>query len=161
MSIALIAVGSNLGDRLLNMHKAEILLTKSQKAKLIHQSAVFETIPQGGPPQDFFLNAVWKIETDYSPQELLKELQHIETKLGRVRKIKNGPRSIDLDVLDYEGIVLETDELVLPHPRIAERNFVLLPLYDLESGWVHPILKKTVTELWGELKNNNKIQGKV
>ena len=156
MPIAFIAVGSNLDDRLLNMHKAESLLIKSNKVKLVHQSAVFETVPAGGPPQGFFLNAVWKVETGFSPQELLKELNQIELKLGRMRLVKNGPRTIDLDILDYDGLILESSDLTLPHPRIPEREFVLRPLHDLDSGWTHPVLKKSVTQLWAELKLRTK-----
>ena len=132
MAIALIGVGTNLGDRLLNLKRAEELLRKSSKIKILARSAIYETMPVGGPPQGFFLNAVWKLETGLSPQELLKELQAVEVKLGRVRKIKNGPRTIDLDILDYDGLVLESPELTLPHPRMNEREFVQRPLRYLE-----------------------------
>jgi len=131
MSIVYIGVGTNLGDRLQNLKRAEELLRKSSRIKIISQSAIYETMPVGGPPQGHFLNAVWKLETGLSPGELLRELQSIEAKLGRVRTIKNGPRTIDLDILDYDGLVLESPELTLPHPRMNEREFVQRPLRNI------------------------------
>lgn len=131
LAFALIGVGTNLGDRLQNLKRAEELLAKSSKIKLISKSAIYETVPEGGPPQGHYLNAVWKIETLLTPLDLLRELQAVETKLGRVREIKNGPRTIDLDILDYDGITFESPELTLPHPRMNEREFVQRPLRNL------------------------------
>ncbi|MBI4971749.1 MAG: 2-amino-4-hydroxy-6-hydroxymethyldihydropteridine diphosphokinase [Candidatus Omnitrophica bacterium] len=131
MAIGFIGVGTNLGNRLLNLKRTGELITASSKIKILDQSAIYETVPIGGPPQGHFLNAVWKIESSLSAPELLKELQSIEVKLGRVRTIKNAPRTIDLDILDYDGMILESPELTLPHPRMNEREFVLRPLRNI------------------------------
>ncbi len=131
MAIAFIGVGTNLGSRPLNLKQAEELLAKNSKIKILAKSAVYETVPAGGPPQGHFLNAAWKIETELGAHELLKELQAIELKMGRKRDIVNGPRIIDLDILDFDGQMINTPELILPHPRMHERDFVLKPLRNL------------------------------
>jgi len=148
MAIVLIGVGSNLGDRLSHIEKAREILKKSPQIKILAESAIYETVPQGGPPQGFFLNSVWKLETTLEPVALFKELQSLELKLGRVRKEINGPRTIDLDILDYDGMILETPELTLPHPRLHEREFVLRPIFNLVPDWIHPKLRKSAGELW-------------
>lgn len=150
MTIAYIAVGSNLGNRETYLAFAREALSKTPGIRLLRASQVYETSPQGGPPQGKFLNAVWEIETSLMPRELLKKLLTIERNLGRERKIKNGPRTIDLDIIFYGGLVVYQDDLTIPHPRLSERWFVLKPLWDLASDFVHPISGKSVCELLDE-----------
>lgn len=133
MSIAYIALGSNLGDRVSYIMSAVAALQETG-ALVLKRSTIIETDPVGGPPQDKFLNAVVKIETKLSPDELLSTCQVIERQLGRVRNVLNGPRSIDLDILLYDRLTIATPRLKIPHPRMFERAFVLEPLREIEPG---------------------------
>ncbi len=152
MKRVFIGVGSNLGFREQTLTKARILLSHLLKVRFLRNSAVYETDPVGGPPgQRKFLNAVWEIETDLTPQQLLYELQTIERTLGRERKEVNGPRTIDLDILFYDDLHLEEPGLVIPHPRLHERWFVLKPLWDLAAEFIHPVTGKSVCELLDEV----------
>lgn len=101
-------------------------------ALVLKRSTIIETDPVGGPPQDKFLNAVVKVETKLSPRELLSTCQAIERQLGRVREVPNGPRTIDLDILLYDRLTIDTPQLKIPHPRMFERAFVLGPLREIE-----------------------------
>jgi 2-amino-4-hydroxy-6-hydroxymethyldihydropteridine diphosphokinase len=105
-------------------------------ALVLKRSTIIETDPVGGPPQDKFLNAVVKIETKLSPDELLSTCQVIERQLGRVRNVLNGPRTIDLDIILYDRLTIDTPQLKIPHPRMFERTFVLEPLKEIEPGLV-------------------------
>ena len=127
-----IGVGSNLDDRLKNIHAAIEYLQNVPGVKLIKVSSLIETEPQGYLAQGKFLNGVIKIETVLSPKELLSELKDIETKLGRQQTVKNGPRTIDLDILLYGEEIVDEPDLKIPHPRISEREFVLRPLFEIE-----------------------------
>lgn len=131
MAIVYIALGSNLGDRAGNITKA-IGLLREKGSTLLKSSTMIETEPVGGPPQDKFLNAVIKIKTDCSPDELLSRCLSIEQKLGRVRTIPNGPRTVDLDILLYDDLTVNTPQLTIPHPRMWERDFVLEPLKEID-----------------------------
>lgn len=131
MSIAYLGLGSNLGDRGGNIAKAAALL-QEKGTTLLKISSIVETDPVGGPAQDKFLNAVIKVETTLSPLELLNHCHAIEQKLGRVRTVANGPRTIDVDILLYDRLVLDTPLLKIPHPRMSERAFVLGPLKEIE-----------------------------
>jgi len=132
--ISYIGLGSNLGDRLANINKAIEYLRENQDIAVEEVSSIIETEPQGGPPQGKFLNAVVKIRTALKPKELLRVLQGIEEKLGRVRNIKNGPRTIDLDILLYGDEKIDEPDLKIPHPRMRERSFVLRPLLEIEPN---------------------------
>lgn len=127
-----IALGSNLGDRHFNINKAIEYLKANQNIRVEKVSSIIETEPQGGPPQGKFLNAVVKIKTSLSCEELLRFLQDIENKLGRKRSIKNGPRTIDLDILLYGNKKIDEEDLKIPHPKMFERDFVLKPLLEIE-----------------------------
>ena len=131
MSIVYVGIGSNLGQREENIQKAISLLGKQNK--ILKISTIIETDPVGGPPQGKFLNAVVKMETALEPLDLLKVLQNIEQQLGRVRTIPNAARTIDLDILLYDKISMQTPELTIPHPRMFEREFVLKPLKEIAS----------------------------
>ena len=152
MNRVYIGVGSNLGLREDHFRKAKILLRHSPSVRFLQESPIYETDPVGGPPQGKYLNAVWEIDTDLPPKELLGILLAIETKLGRKREMKNGPRTIDLDILFYDDLMLEEPELTIPHPGIPSRWFVLKPLWDLNSAFVHPVLKKSICELLDECR---------
>ena len=149
---AFIGVGSNLGDRKQTIHQAEQKLSKVKGIKFVKSAHLYETQPVGGPKQDLFLNTVWEIETDLSARELLTALFQIESDFGRKRLEKNGPRTIDLDILFYGDEVIKEEALTIPHPRLHERWFVLKPLWDLRSDYVHPVLKKSICELLDRVK---------
>lgn len=139
-----IGIGSNLGNRLKNIQKGTEYLKDTPKIKVEKVSAIIETDPQGGPPQKKYLNGVIKLNTDLEPQELLKILQNIENKLGRKREIKNGPRTIDLDILLYDDRKINKNNLIIPHLRVFERLFTLKPLVEIEPDiiYTHPLVKK-------------------
>lgn len=143
-----LGVGSNLGDRLAHLKRAQALLEKVPQTRFLRSSSVIETDPVGGGPQDpKYLNAVWEIETTLSPESLKAHLFEIETELGRKWPRRNAPREIDLDILFYGDRVLKMERLEIPHSRLHERAFVLKPLAELAPEWRHPLLKKTVKEL--------------
>jgi len=133
MSIVYLALGSNLGDRLHYIEKAVGELGDCG-IQVLKMSSVIETEPVGGPVQGKFLNAVLKANTTHSPEELLVITQGIERKLGRVKKIFNCPRVIDIDILLYDDIKLVTQRLLIPHPRMLERSFVMQPLEEIDPA---------------------------
>jgi 3-oxoacyl-[acyl-carrier protein] reductase len=146
-----IGLGSNLGDRRDHLERALTELTQSG-VKLGRRSALYETAPVGGPAgQPAYLNAVVEAETDLPPDDLLSLLLAIESKLGRVRTVRDGPRTIDLDLLLYDDLLIDSPHLTLPHPRLHERLFVLEPLAQIAPGAIHPRLDKTIERLRAEL----------
>ncbi len=138
-----ISLGSNLGDRLGTMRQA-LLLLQEQGIRITAKSDVFETAPQGETNQPRFLNACVVTETEYSPPELLQRLLAIEEELGRIRRYHWGPREIDLDILLMGDLVVKGEDIVLPHPRMHQRAFVLTPLSQILPDWEHPVLEETV-----------------
>lgn len=140
-----IALGSNLGDRLANLREAIAGLVP--EIRLLHASPVYETPPWGFPDQPAFLNQVIQTETDLKPQEVLKKLKGLEAEMGRVKTFRYGPRLIDLDILLYDDLVVETPGLTIPHPHLAERAFVLVPLADLAPELQHPVLHSSMSAL--------------
>ncbi|MBU9889574.1 MAG: 2-amino-4-hydroxy-6-hydroxymethyldihydropteridine diphosphokinase [Candidatus Omnitrophica bacterium] len=147
MTLVFIGVGSNLGDRGSFFRTAARELQNEPGIRDLECSPVYETEPVGGAGQPPYLNAVWSFETDLTPQALLVKLQAIEYKAGRRRKVRNEARVLDLDILFYGDRILKQKDLVIPHPRIPERAFVLAPLCDLMPDLVHPELKKTTRQL--------------
>ena len=128
---AVLGLGTNIGDRYKNIEDAMECLTLVPGIKVLRTSSVYETAPWGYTEQRSFYNSVVEIETTLTPNALLGVCLGVEAGMGRVREFKNGPRIIDIDVLVCEGVVSDTDELKLPHPRIGERAFVLVPLKEL------------------------------
>ena len=140
-----LALGSNLGDRLANLRAAVDAL--APEVRVLAESRVYETPPWGYADQPAFLNMAVQAETDLAPEALLRRLKQIEVEVGRQPSFRYGPRQIDLDILFYDDLVLESDALTVPHPRLHERAFVLVPLMDLAPEWMHPVLGKTVASL--------------
>ncbi|WP_311526173.1 2-amino-4-hydroxy-6-hydroxymethyldihydropteridine diphosphokinase [uncultured Parvimonas sp.] len=150
MSKVWIALGSNMGDGRKNLDEAVENMNKNG-VKVEKISTYIETEPYGYTEQDNFVNAVCIAETELSPRELLKTLFAIELEMGRVRLIRWGPRIIDLDILFYEDLIIDEEDLKVPHIEIQKRSFVLEPMDEISPEKVHPVFKKTVHELLLEL----------
>jgi 2-amino-4-hydroxy-6-hydroxymethyldihydropteridine diphosphokinase len=149
-----IGLGSNLGDR--NEYLNEALENINDFARVIAKSSIYETEPVGYKNQGMFLNMVVEAMTFLGPEELLARLKKLEKEMGRPdRGMRFGPREIDLDILLYEDEVVNKDGIEIPHPRMAERGFVLEPLSEIAPQIIHPILNKTILELWTQLKSKN------
>ena len=136
--VAFLGLGSNLGDRLTNLQAAVDALQTEPGLRVTASSRVWETAPVGGPPQPDYLNAVIRVETDLSAWDLLDAARRVEVRLGRVRRERWGARSLDVDILLYDDEQIDESELVVPHPRMAQRAFVLLPLLELEPDPILP-----------------------
>jgi 2-amino-4-hydroxy-6-hydroxymethyldihydropteridine diphosphokinase len=145
MPLIYLALGTNLGDRFANLLAAIAALPSA--VRLQAQSPIYETPPWGLTGQPAFLNMVLKGETDLVPLALLAHLKSLETKLGRQPAVHWGPRLIDMDILFYDELILNTPGLTIPHPLLQERAFVLVPLADLEPDLIHPVLGKPVSQL--------------
>jgi 2-amino-4-hydroxy-6-hydroxymethyldihydropteridine diphosphokinase len=147
---AYVGLGSNLGDRAAYLLLGLSALSRLPKTHLLRLSPVYETDPVG-PPQPPYLNMVAELETELSPKGLLAEMLRIEKALGRERRERWGPRTLDLDLLLYGDLVLEEAGLSVPHPRLHERAFVLVPLLDLLPKGRHPLLGQSFAELLASL----------
>jgi len=156
MATVYLSLGSNLGDRKKNIASALKML--GQEAQILKVSSLYETEPVGYKDQPWFLNCVCSIETDLSPQALLKFVKATERKMGRKPTRCFGPRLIDIDILLYDDLILDSPDLTIPHPRLEERAFVLLPLREIASQLVHPLLGANVEELWQKARNLEKIR---
>jgi 2-amino-4-hydroxy-6-hydroxymethyldihydropteridine diphosphokinase len=142
---ACIALGSNVGEREENLRKAIEIL--KGKMTVVKTSSFYETKPMYVEDQGWFLNCTAKVDTDLKPRELLEFLKKTEKELGRKVVKKNGPRIIDLDILFYGNQIINDNDLQIPHPKIAERLFVLAPLAEIEPNLSHPVYNKTISEL--------------
>jgi 2-amino-4-hydroxy-6-hydroxymethyldihydropteridine diphosphokinase len=159
MTQAFIGLGSNIGDRLQNLCLAVREMIKHNAGALVNLSAVYQTEPVGFQEQADFFNAVAEIKTALGPQQLLARLQEIELALGRKRKVHWGPRSIDLDLLGYNHLLLQHDPiLLLPHPQLANRRFVLQPFCDIAPDWLVPGIDKTIKQLLSVCADSHQVQ---
>jgi len=156
--IAYIEIGSNIGDKVHQCERAISEILKVDRHTLLAKSSLFKTQPIGYTSQDWFVNGVIKIETDLEAPELLRTLKTIESQLGRTETFRWGPRTIDLDILFFDDIEIHTEELQIPHPLIQNRQFVLIPLAEIDRNLVHPVLKKTVQELLKNFKENQGVE---
>ena len=147
---ALIALGANLGDPERALQNAAAIIV--HWGVIVAASSIYRTAPVGGPPgQPDYRNAVLALRTELSPEELLGRLLETEREQGRVRRERWGPRVLDLDLLSYGDRVLETPSLMLPHPRLMERAFVLAPLAEIAPDWRHPITGQTAGDVLGQV----------
>jgi 2-amino-4-hydroxy-6-hydroxymethyldihydropteridine diphosphokinase len=146
---AYIALGTNLGDRLANLLSARQALPPD--VRVLASSPIYKTPPWGVLDQPDFFNQVIQVETDLSPKKLLAHLKRLEVELGRVPSIRFGPRLIDMDILFFDDLCLDITGLTIPHPRLAERAFVLVPLADLAPELRHPCSGKTVAEMLAQI----------
>ena len=157
MPTAYLCLGSNLGDREKNLIRALSLL--SQEVKLERVSSIYETEPVGYKEQPFFLNLVCQVTTNLNPRELLRLAKVIENKMGRTPSEQiNSPRPIDIDILFYDSQITKTRDLTIPHPRLADRAFVLIPLTQIAPELIHPELGKSITELASNVKGHSAVR---
>ncbi len=151
-----LGLGSNLGDREANLNKALALLR--EKLRTTKVSPFYETEPIGYTAQPRFLNTACEVLTDLPPSELFTFIKGIETEMGRTPSFRNAPRVLDIDILLYGDLILDTPELTIPHPRMTERAFVLAPLVDIASEVVHPVARKSIQVLLEEVKGREGVK---
>jgi len=156
--IAYIGIGSNLGDKLHHCEKGISEILKIDRHRLLAKSSLFKTQPIGYTSQDWFVNGVIKIETDLDALELFRTLKTIESQLGRTETFRWGPRTIDLDILFFDDVEIHTEELQIPHPQIQNRQFVLIPLAEIDRNLIHPVLKKPIQELLNNCKEDQGVE---
>ncbi|HXZ11616.1 MAG TPA: 2-amino-4-hydroxy-6-hydroxymethyldihydropteridine diphosphokinase [Candidatus Sulfotelmatobacter sp.] len=157
MKTVYLSLGSNIGDRAANLARA-IEALPARGVRVTRQSSVYETEPVELREQAWFLNCVVEVETDLMPLQLMHALHAIEREMGRVRRVGKGPRLIDIDILLFGTSVVRTAELEIPHPRMAERRFVLVPFAEIAPGVRHPILQKTIAELLAETPDRSEVR---
>ena len=145
-----IGIGSNVGDR--DKHIRDAVRLLSENFTFVRMSSIYETAAMYNTEQPAFLNAVLSVRTKLLPLDVLNILLDVERKLGRVRTVKNAPRTIDLDILLYDDLVVDLPELKIPHPLMCERRFVLEPLAEIAPGIVHPIVNASILTLCKSLK---------
>ena len=154
---AFLGLGSNVGERQKFLTGAIEELKALQNVKVVWASSVYETDPFGNIDQPKFLNAAIEIETQLIPAELLKELKRIEQHVGRVSAERWGPREIDIDILVYDGLVVDEEPLKVPHVELAERKFVLVPLKEIAPDLVHPVSGMTISELANTCNDRSRV----
>ena len=148
-----LSIGSNLGNKRENIEKAKFNLILNN-IKILKCSSYYESLSWPNPNNPKFLNIVLEIDTDFSPLELINKCKEIEKRLGRKKLPKNSPRECDIDIIDFKNKKAAGD-LILPHPRMDTRNFVLLPLFEINKDWKHPILKVDIRKLISSLSNSD------
>ena len=160
MNKVFLGLGSNVGDKKRNIEEAVKLL--SEKIENIKVAKIYISRAVGYENQDDFLNTVISGETELDIEELFEFIKNVEKQVGRKYRFRWGPREIDIDILFFNDLIFEDENIKIPHPRIQERDFVLKPLADLDKNFVHPVLKKSVKEMLNELSEENfSIIGKI
>ncbi len=150
--IAYISAGSNIGDRLQNCRKGIESLTASAKSRILAQSRFYMTEPVDYEDQDWFINLMVKLETALDPFQLLDQIETVQRAAGRMRDaIRYGPRILDLDIIFFDDRIINSERLVVPHPRMHQRRFVLKPICDIDPTIIHPVLKKDMQSLLDRL----------
>lgn len=155
MAIVYLSLGSNIGDRVGYLQQATSCLGLHSDISIVSTSSFYESEPWHMNSDNWFVNAIVQISTTLSPEELLKECKKIEAQLGR-RQIKPGiytDRTIDIDILFYDNLILNTPELTIPHKLFHKRAFVLVPMLEIAQDFIHPLFNKTIAELYEELEN--------
>lgn len=155
MAIAYLSLGSNKGDRIGYVQQAASLLGMDEKITIVRTSAFYESEPWNMNTKNWFVNAVVEIKTQYSPQELLLACQRVECQLGRtpIEKGQYQDRTIDIDILFYNKEIINEENLTIPHKYVHLRAFTLVPMMELNSDFVHPVLHKTIEEMHNDLEN--------
>jgi 2-amino-4-hydroxy-6-hydroxymethyldihydropteridine diphosphokinase len=156
--ISYIGIGSNLGDKIGQCERAIAEILKVDQNKLLAKSSFFKTKPLGHTSQDWFINGVIKIRTELEPLQLLRALKRIEIQFGRKETFRWGPRSIDLDILFFDEKQIRTRHLQIPHPLLHERQFVLVPLAEIDRDLLHPVLKKSIGELLDDIREDQGVE---
>jgi len=157
-NIAFIGIGSNVGDKISNCERAIAEITQHEGNRLIAQSSLYKTEPIGYTQQDWFINCAIEIETNLTAHELLHVLEGIELSMERKRSFKWGPRIIDLDILFFNQDTIQCEELMVPHPELEKRAFVLVPLCEIAGDYIHPVLKRSISQMVAQLKGEQGIE---
>ena len=149
----ILAIGSNLGNKQLNIEKAKYLINSDKKIKIVSSSSFYKTDSWPNKKDPYFLNIVLKCTTTFNPIELFIFIKEIEKSLGRLKSYKNAPRICDIDIIDYsqKNILFTNIDLKIPHPRMQDRSFVLFPLFEIDKNWKHPKNNKKITQLLNNL----------
>ncbi|MBE9546337.1 MAG: 2-amino-4-hydroxy-6-hydroxymethyldihydropteridine diphosphokinase [Proteobacteria bacterium] len=156
--ISFVGIGSNLGDPVGNCRRAVELISSINEVNVLQESSLYRTEPVGFSGQDWFINCVIEAGTALSAHSLLEALQQIESSMGRAREARWGPRTIDLDILFYGRDIVEDDELVIPHPELHKRRFVLAPLCEIVPNFIHPVFGISVKEILDSLEDKSEVE---
>jgi 2-amino-4-hydroxy-6-hydroxymethyldihydropteridine diphosphokinase len=155
MAVVYLGLGTNLGDRRANLRAAVAAVNGVAEVEAL--STIYETAPLYVTDQPAFLNMAVRASSRLAPLDLLRRLKAIEAELGRIASVRYGPRLIDIDILFYDGMVMDSPDLVLPHPRLAERRFALAPLAEVAAQLIHPLLGRSIPELLASLSDDGDV----